>query len=157
MIEYNRHPSLALLLKSKRNVGGRTFGEGTKVIVSRAKMFVFITISFSCGVVSVWLWSEWKLRMSNSCEALLSQQDIPNAFHITGTDCAIMSVSKGYKASHQTTFPPESTAVWRGRPVKVLGRNGDAIVVRDCPKCETSWLGPDASGRIVVETVPEVP
>jgi hypothetical protein len=118
---------------------------------------VFVAVSFICGVAAMKLWSTWQTKTANTCEALLSRQNIPNPFHLTGNDCAVMDVSKGYRAQEQTTFPPESIAVWRGRPVKVLGRNGDAIVVRDCPTCMPSWLAPDANGRTMVKTAPEVP
>ncbi len=123
----------------------------------RTKTVILIAVSFFCGAASMKLWSAWQLRTANSCEALLSRQNIPNSFQLTGNDCAVMDVGKGYRAQEQTAFPPESIAVWRGRPVKVLGRNGDAVVVRDCPSCVPSWLGPDANGRTTVKTAPEVP
>jgi len=89
---------------------------------------------------------------------LLSQQQIPNPFQLTGNNCAVIDVSKGYRADEPTTFPPESTVVWRGTAVKVLGRRRMAVVVQDCPKCagSTSWIGVDAQGRKVVKTAPEV-
>jgi hypothetical protein len=125
--------------------------------VSGRRAATFIAIGFFCGAASMRLWSMWQAKMANSCEALLSRQNIRNPFHLTGNDCAIMDVSKGYKAQEQTTFPPESIAVWRGRAVKVLGRNRDAVVVKDCPSCLTAWLAPDANGRTIVRTSPEVP
>jgi hypothetical protein len=126
---------------------------------AKTKTLVLVALSFCCGAIAMRLWSAWQFKTATSCEALLSQQHIPNPFQLTGNNCAVMDVSKGYRSDEPTTFPPESTAVWRGRAVKVLGRNGNAVVVQDCPKCvaSTSWIGVDAQGREVVKTAPEVP
>src|ERR1039458_6330889 len=118
------------------------------------KTAMVAALSFFCGAGAMRLWTSWQWQRATSCEALLSQQSITNAFHLTGTDCAVMDVGRGYRAKEPTNFSPQSTAVWRGRPVKVLGRNGNAIVVQDCPKCEASWPGIDAGGRFVVKTAP---
>jgi hypothetical protein len=121
------------------------------------KTVLLLALGFVCGAAMLKLWSQWQLVNSTSCEALLARQSIPNPFHLTGNDCAIMDVSKGYRAQEPTDFPPESIAAWRGRSVKVLGRNGNAVVVQDCPKCMAAWLGVDANGRSVVKTAPDVP
>ena len=88
------------------------------------KMAMVGALSFFCGAGAMRLWTSWQWQRATSCEALLSQQRIPNHFHLTGNNCAIMDLGRGYHAQDPTTFPPESTAVWRGRPVKVLGAMG---------------------------------
>ena len=88
--------------------------------MSRAttQTLVLVALSFCCGAVAMKLWSAWQFKTPTSCEALLSQQHIPNPFQLTGNNCAVMDVSKGYRADEPTTFPPESTAVWRGAQSK---------------------------------------
>jgi hypothetical protein len=64
---------------------------------------VLVAVSFFCGAAATKLWSAWQLRTANSCEALLSRQNIPNPFHLTGNDCGVMDVSK---ATEHKSKPP---------------------------------------------------
>jgi hypothetical protein len=121
-----------------------------------AKIILVVVLSFVCGAAATAVWTSRQWNQATSCEALLAHQNIPNPFHLTGTNCAVMDISKGYRAEEPTQFAPESVAVWRGRSVKVLGRSGAAVVVQDCPKCQTFWLDNDPSGRTVVRHSPEV-
>src|SRR5438067_288999 len=127
-----------------------------KVMSQTTKLVVVAALSFFCGAGAMKLLSLWQLKTATSCEDLLNRENIPNPFHISGDSCAVMDVSKGYRAQGPTDFPPESI-VWRGRPVKVLGRKGRLAVVQDCQGCKASWLGLDANRRSVVKMAPEVP